>query len=38
MDIELTYDVAGTRLRGIGGVEISYDRLGTRPDRVRLSG
>lgn len=31
MDIELTYDMVGTRLRGIGDATITYDRLGSRP-------
>jgi hypothetical protein len=32
------YDRLGNRVRAVGPLEISYDRLGSRPSRVRLHG
>ena len=34
MDIELSYDMMGSRLRGVGSAVVEYDRLGNRPRRV----
>ena len=34
MEIALTYDRLGSRLRAIGDVTIEYDRLGSRPARL----
>jgi hypothetical protein len=31
MELKLTYDILGTRLRAIGGAEVTYRRLGSRP-------
>jgi hypothetical protein len=31
MELQLTYDMLGTRLRAIGGVEVTYRRMGSRP-------
>jgi hypothetical protein len=34
VEISLTYDMLGNRLRAIGGVGIEYDRLGSRASRL----